>query len=128
MAESTSGTAAVDAYLAGYPAEVKAILEEMRSVILSVMPEAKQKIAYGIPTFTLDGRNVVHIGGFATHVSLFPGGEGVEHFGAELAGYKTSKGTIQFQLNQPIPYPLIRRVVEWCLQKHQLYLSQKAKK
>lgn len=126
MNEPTIGIAAVDAYIAGYPEKVQGILQEMRALILRAMPDAAQKIGYGIPTFTLNGKNIVHIGGFANHVSLFPGGEGVEHFLPELDAYKTSRGTIQFALDQPIPYELIQRIVEFCVQKHRSEISRKA--
>jgi len=128
MVESANGTAAVDMYIAGYPEKVQGILKDMREVILRSMPDAAQKIGYGIPTFTLNGKNIVHIGGFSNHVSLFPGAEGVEHFLTELDAYKTSRGTIQFPLDQPIPYELIRRIVDFCVQKHRAEMTRKAAK
>ena len=102
----------VDAYIAGFPDEVQAILEKVRSVIHEAAPEAQEAMKYGIPTFVLNG-NLVHFGGYARHIGFYPTPPGIEHFKAELAEYELSKGTVKFSLERPIPYDLIRRVVEF---------------
>ena len=100
----------MDEYIANYPPEVQEILQKLRSVIHAAAPDAQETISYAIPTFTLHG-NLVHFAAFKNHISFFPTSSGVEKFAAELTGYKTSKGTIQFPLGQPIPYDLVTRIV-----------------
>ena len=124
--QPTSGN--MDAYIANYPEAVQKIMTEIRVLIHEVAPGCGEKISYGIPTFTLNGRNLVHFGGFTHHVSFFPGAEGVEHFLPELEGYKTSRGTIQFPLDKPIPFTLIRRITEFCVQKNVAGSAAKKKK
>lgn len=85
-------------------------LIELRDIVRELAPEASEKIAYGIPTWYLNG-NLVHIAAFARHVSLFPGEEGVAAFADELGGLVHSKGTIQFPLDAPLPVDLVRRIV-----------------
>lgn len=97
-------------YIAAYPQDIQEILRKIRAVIRAAAPEAQETISYQIPTFTLKG-NLVHFAAFKSHISFFPASSGVEQFKDELVGYKTSKGTIQFPLGQPIPYDLIRRIV-----------------
>lgn len=106
----TSNT--IDEYIAQYPKEVQLVLEKMRKTIHEVVPEASENISYGIPTFKLNG-NLVHFGAFKKHVGFFPGSSGVAAFQKELTQYVTSKGTIQFQLNEPIPYDLIKKITEF---------------
>ena len=87
-------------------------LRELAALIRSLVPAGtREKIAYGIPTWTYRG-NLVHIGGYERHVSFYPGGV-VEQFADELGGLKRSKGTIQFPLDEPLRSDLVRRIVEF---------------
>jgi len=106
----TEGT--VDGYVRRFPPEVRKRLEELRSVIRACAPEAREKISYGIPTFDLEG-NLVHFAGYAGHIGFYPGASGIENFREELAGYRTSKGTVQFPLDRKLPVALIRRIVKF---------------
>ncbi len=117
----------IDEYIAAYPQDIQEILQKIRAVIRAAAPEAQETISYQIPTFTLKG-NLVHFAAFKSHISFFPASSGVEQFKDELAGYKTSKGTIQFPLGQPIPYDLIRRVVLFRAQENLERAQAKAKK
>ncbi len=108
----------IDDYIASFPKRTQELLKIIRQTIKEVVPpETSEKISYGIPTFTLHG-NLVHFGGFENHVSLFPGAAPVEAFKNELKGYKTSKGTIQFPLDKPLPLDLIRNIVKVCIQRN----------
>jgi uncharacterized protein YdhG (YjbR/CyaY superfamily) len=107
----------VDEYIAGFPPDVQATLQEIRSAIREVAPEATEKIAYGIPTFVFHG-NLVHYAAFDAHYGLYPGSGPVEQFADELAGYETSKGTIRFPRGEPLPLPLIRRIVQACVERN----------
>lgn len=102
----------VDEYIAASPENVRVKLNTMRSTIKQVVPEAGEKISYGIPTYTLNG-NLVHFGGFKDHIGFFPTGSGVAAFKKELGPYAVSKGTIRFPLDKPLPLPLIRKIVKY---------------
>jgi len=91
---------------------VRKKLAELRSVIRECAPCAREKISYGIPTFDLEG-NLVHFAGYAGHIGFYPGAAGIESFHKELAGYRTSKGTVQFPLERQLPFALIRRIVKF---------------
>lgn len=107
----------IDAYIGDFPSEVQVILQKMRQTIKKVAPKATEAISYGIPTLKLNG-NLVHFGGFKHHVGFFPGSEAIEVFAKDLSKYKTSKGTIQFQLDEPIPYDLITQITEFRVKKN----------
>jgi uncharacterized protein YdhG (YjbR/CyaY superfamily) len=110
-----SGTAAktVDEYLANLPEPARSTLTHIRAVIKSVVPkEATEVISYRIPMFKFNGM-LVGYAAFAKHCSLFPTGSGViEKFAKELKGYKTSKGTIQFPSDKPMPEALLKKIVK----------------
>lgn len=90
-------------YIAGFPTSVQKILGQIRALIKDLVPEAEETISYGIPTFKLNG-NLVHYAAYKSHIGFYPGASGVEHFKDKCTGYKVSKGTIQFPLNQfPTP-------------------------
>ncbi|SRR5258708_4320569 len=103
----------IDEYMSDYPENVQALLKKMRATIHKAAPQAQETISYGIPTFKLNGKNLVHFGGFKDHVSFFPTGAGVEAFQKELAAYETSKGTVKFPLDTPIPFDLIIKIVKF---------------
>jgi uncharacterized protein YdhG (YjbR/CyaY superfamily) len=113
----------IDEYIAYFPVEIQTILILVRETIKSVAPTATEAISYGIPTFKLNG-NLVHFAGYAHHIGFYPGGEGVEVFRDELTSYKTSRGTVQFPLDKPIPYDLIKKITRYRVEKN----SVKAKK
>lgn len=100
----------VDEYIRSFPKPAQKLLLQMRRTIRSAASEATEAIKYGIPTFVLNG-NLVHFGGFEDHVSFFPTAAPMEVFRRELSGYETSKGTIHFPLDKPLPLALIRKIV-----------------
>jgi uncharacterized protein YdhG (YjbR/CyaY superfamily) len=112
MKANKSKPATIDEYIAQFPADVQLILEKLRAVIREVAPQAVEKISYQMPSFYLNG----YLVGFAVHklhVGFYPVPSGILAFQPELAAYKTSKGTAQFYLDRPIPYELIRKIVEF---------------
>ena len=100
----------VDDYIGSFPKPTQKLLQQMRRTIRSAAPGATEAIKYGIPTFVLNG-NLVHFGGFERHVSFFPTASPVEVFKKELSKYETSKGTIRFPLDKPLPLALIKKMV-----------------
>jgi uncharacterized protein YdhG (YjbR/CyaY superfamily) len=102
----------VDEYIAGTPEPACSTLKHIRKVIKSVVPrETIEVISYGIPMFKFNGM-LVGYAAFAKHCSLFPTGSGViDKFAKELKDYKTSKGTIQFPSDEPLPDALVKKIV-----------------
>lgn len=103
----------VGLYIKSAPKETREILQTMRETIASVAPKAEETIKYGIPTFTLYGENLVHFGGFKKHVSFFPTPSAIVAFSKELGAYPSSKGTVKFSLEEPIPYALVKKIVRY---------------
>src|SRR5581483_2626757 len=104
-----SAAMTVDDYFAAVPAPARNMLEKMRSVIRSAVPkDATEVISYRMPAFR-QKKIVVWYAAFSGHCSLFPTAAGIEKFKDELKGYKISKGTIQFELEKPLPVALIKR-------------------
>ncbi|MGC2475285.1 MAG: DUF1801 domain-containing protein [Candidatus Sulfotelmatobacter sp.] len=102
-----------DDYLAGIPEPARSTLQHVRKVIRSVVPpETTEVISYRMPMFKYKGMLVAYAA-FANHCSLFPTGSGVlDRFAKELKGYRTSKGTIQFPSDKPLPDALLKKIVK----------------
>jgi uncharacterized protein YdhG (YjbR/CyaY superfamily) len=108
-----SGKADVEAYLACVPEPARATLESIRATIRAAAPkEATEALSYGIPSFQYKGA-LVSYAAFKEHCSLFPmGSSAIEEFAEELKGFRTSKGTIQFPLDKPLPGTLVKKIVK----------------
>jgi uncharacterized protein YdhG (YjbR/CyaY superfamily) len=102
----------IDEYISIFPADVRAKLETMRSTIRKAAPKAEEAISYMIPTFRLHG-NLVHFAGYKNHIGFYPGAAGIEAFQKELKGYETSKGTVQFPLDKPLPLKLVTAITKF---------------
>jgi uncharacterized protein YdhG (YjbR/CyaY superfamily) len=104
----------VQEYLDSFPDDTKRVLRRVQQSVRSVIPDSDEVISYGIPTFRLEGRPVVHVAGWQKHVSLYPAPD-VEDTDPDLAAaltpYRSGKGTLKFPLDEPVPYELIERVV-----------------
>lgn len=103
----------IDDYLKKVPPTQKVILERIREIVRELVPDAEEVISYGIPTFRLKGKNLVHFSGFAHHIGFYPTPSAISAFKDELAPYKQAKGSVQFPLEQPIPYELITKIVRY---------------
>jgi len=112
MQKSSKPPENIDASLATSPSSVRTLLAKVRATIRKAAPAAQEKISYGIPTFFLHG-NLVHFAGFKHHIGFFPTSSGTAKFKHELSGYKGGKGSVQFPLDEPIPYALISRIVKF---------------
>lgn len=100
----------IDQYIASHPEDVQEILQKIRLTIRDAAPEAQEAISYQMPTFKLNG-NLVHFAAYKNHIGFYPTPAGIEHFKDEISAYKWAKGSVQFPLDQPIPYDLISRIV-----------------
>lgn len=87
-------------------------LEELRQLVVSVIPNATEVKRYGIPTFQINGKNIVHIAAFKNHLGFYPGPEPLAHFAEDLKDYKTSKGALQLPLDKPLPRTLLTKIIE----------------
>jgi uncharacterized protein YdhG (YjbR/CyaY superfamily) len=112
MRSGPSVPTTIDEYIASFPREVQLRLDRIRTVIRKAAPEAEEKISYRIPTFALKG-NLVHFGGFKSHVGFYPGASGIANFKTELAAYESARGSVQFPFDEPLPVSLIARIVKF---------------
>lgn len=104
-------------YCLDFPEETQEILENLKNFIQNLLPESELCINYGIPTFKMKGKNVIHFAGFRNHIGLYPSSEAIEIFAEKLKKYKTSKGTVQFPLTEELPFDLIQEIVEFRKEK-----------
>lgn len=106
----------IDEYIADFAPNVRQKLEQIRSAIRAVAPDAQETIKYRMPTFVLH-ENLVHFAAFANHVGFYPTPSGIAKFKYELSAYDSAKGSVQFPLSQPIPLSLIRKIVKFRVQE-----------
>lgn len=102
----------IDEYIKKFPEDIQEKLEKLRQVIGESAPDAVEKISYGMPTFYLNG-NLVHFAAYSGHIGFYPAPSGIEAFKDELSLYKTSKGAIQFPINEELPLELIKKIVQF---------------
>ena len=102
----------IDKYISGFPKEIQTILEQIRTAIKQVVPEAEEAIKYAMPTFVLNG-NLVHFAAFKNHIGFYPVPSGIKALKQDLSVYKGAKGSVQFPLNQPMPLDLIAKIVKF---------------
>lgn len=104
----------VDEYMATLSEGRRAVLEELRKTILSVVPGAEEYISYNIPSVKVDGRPLLSFASWKNHCSMYPLTAGMlEAHGVEIERYETSsKGTIRFLDSQPLPHGLVKKLVK----------------
>ena len=102
----------IDEYIENFEPKIQKTLKEIRNFIKNEVPEATEKISYGMPTFYLNG-NLIHFAAFKDHYSFFPGPRGDNALEKELAQYRTGKGTLQFSIDKPIPWNTIQQVIQF---------------
>lgn len=107
----------VDEYIKTFPEDVQIILEKIRQTIRKVAPEAAEAISYGIPTFKLKGRDLVYFAAWKNHIGFYPMPSAAKAFKKELSEYKQGKGSVQFPVDKPIPYDLVKKIVIFELEK-----------
>ena len=107
----------IDEYIADCSPEIQEKLQKIRETIRKAAPKAEEAISYMMPTFKLHG-NLVHFAAFKNHIGFYPGASGIAAFEEELAGYETSKGTVQFPLDKRAPLTLITKIVKFRVQQN----------
>ncbi len=109
MKMRTSSTVAD--HIASCAPPTQRLLQQLRRTIKAVLPGATETITYGIPTYQLNGKNIVHFAGYEQHIGFYPGSRPIEAFRNELRRFKTSRGTVQFPLDRPLPLALVKKMV-----------------
>ena len=118
--QSSKQIRTIDAFIRPFPKDVQFVLEQIRETVKKVAPSATEAIKYGIPTFVLHGKNLVHFSGYKTHIGFYPGSSAILTFKKELAKYEVSKGTVRFPLGMPLPLGLIKKIVKYRVKENLL--------
>jgi uncharacterized protein YdhG (YjbR/CyaY superfamily) len=112
MNSTNSKPKTIDEYLAGVDANHKDALQKLRQIIHAVAPNTEECISYGLPAFRLNGRSLVFFGGWANHCAFYPGSSTLlKKFRNELRDFETSKGTLRFSPDKPLPVDLVKKLV-----------------
>jgi len=109
--------ATIDAYIATFPDPIQDILKTLRAAIREAAPDAVETINYGIPTFKLHEKNLVHFAGYKNHIGFYPTPSGIKAFAQELSGFEPAKGSVKFPIGQPLPLELVKRIVTFRVQE-----------
>lgn len=115
----------VPSYIADYPPTQRKLLTELRTLVRKLAPKADERISYGIPGY-FQGGMLVYFAGYDKHIGFYPGAAAIVHFKKDLAGYKLSKGTVQFPIDAALPVGLITRMVKYRLKANQAKAKGKA--
>lgn len=118
----------IDEYIAGFPKDVQEKLEKIRMTIKNVVPEAEETISYKMPTFNLKGKYLIYFAAHKKHIALYPAPIGIEEFKEEIAPYESGRGTLQFPLDKPIPFSLIRKIVKYRAKENLARVTPQGKK
>ena len=127
MEENKITYKSIDEYILQFPLEIQEKLKTLRKVIKESAPDASEKISYQMPTFVLHG-NLVHFAAYKKHIGFYPTPSGINAFKDELSEYKGSKGAVQFPLDKPLPYELIREIVKFRVDENKKKAEDKLKK
>ncbi|REA63282.1 hypothetical protein DSL64_06610 [Dyadobacter luteus] len=106
----------IDAYINDFPEEIRQRLQDIRSTVKTIVPDAGEAIKYGMPTFVWKG-NLVHFAAFKNHIGFYPAPADPAGFEIDLSAYKTGKGSIQFPHNQALPLHIIIAITKWRVKK-----------
>jgi uncharacterized protein YdhG (YjbR/CyaY superfamily) len=109
----------VESYIASFPEEVQEILNNIRAIILEEATDAVEAMAYGMPGYKTCKKPLVYFAGYANHLGFYATPTGHEKFEKELSKYKQGKGSVQFPLDKPIPYSLIKKIVAFRVKNNQ---------
>ncbi|HEY8399153.1 MAG TPA: DUF1801 domain-containing protein [Flavihumibacter sp.] len=116
----------VDAYISEQSPELQKLLKQMRATVRKAAPGAEEAIKYGMPTLVYGG-NLLHFAACKNHIGFYPTPSGIQKFERDLKPYKTSKGAIQFPLNEPLPLDLVERITVFRVKENEAKAKAKAK-
>lgn len=115
----------IDTYIRMYPKQIQTLLRSMRKTIQAAAPGAREGIKYGMPTFILEGKNLVHFAAFKNHIGFYPAPSGIVAYKEKLRKYATSKGAIQFPLDGPLPLSLVKAITQYRVKEVKALVEQK---
>jgi uncharacterized protein YdhG (YjbR/CyaY superfamily) len=116
----------IDEYIGRFPENIQEKLQKIRITIRTAAPDAIESISYQMPAFKRSGI-LVYFAAFSNHISFFPTSNGVRKFQKELKDFETSKGTIKFPLDKPIPYELISKITIFRVKENTEKINKKKK-
>ncbi|MGY6543392.1 iron chaperone [Arthrospiribacter ruber] len=116
----------VDAYIENFLEKVQSIMKEIRGIILQQAPDAIESIAYGMPAYKTHGKPLVYFAGYKHHIGFYATPTGHKSFKEALSIYKRGKGSVQFPLDQEIPYGLITNMVRFRVEVNKQSTKPKA--
>jgi len=102
----------IDEYISAYPTNVQGILKKIRQIIHDAAPDAMETISYKMPAFKLDGKDLIYFAAWKKHISMYPVPASSGVFEQELSSYISSKGTVSFPLDKPVPFKLIGAIAQ----------------
>lgn len=117
----------VDQYISGFKPEIQAILTKLRLTIKNAAPGAEEVISYQMPAYKQNGM-LAYFAVHTFHIGFYPGTLAIMKFREQISGFKTSKGTIQFPLDQPVPYDLVEEIIKFRVEENLFKLQNKKKK
>lgn len=103
----------IEQYIAQYDGDVRQRLQQIYDAMRTTAPDATEAMSYGMPTFKLHGKNLIHFAAATHHIGIYPSPDAIMHFADRLKSYKTSKGTLQLQNDEPLPLDLIREMTQF---------------
>jgi len=114
-------------YIAGFPPGVQESLQKMRAIVREAVPDAQETLKYRMPTFVWH-ENLVHFAAFEEHIGFYPTPSAIEAFSADLREYVHAKGSVQFPLNRPVPFALVKKMVQFRVKEVRERVTRKRKK
>jgi len=127
MPTSSSVPKHIDAYIAAFPPDVQARLQTLRQAVRAAVPRVEERISYGMPAFTLDGKYLVYFSAHKSHIGFYPAPLGVAEFETAIAPYASGKGTLQFPHDQRLPLGLVGRIVKFRVKESNAKAKVKSK-
>ena len=115
--KANPGYSTIDGYIKLFPEPVRKKLNALRRLISRLAPDAQEKIAYQMPTFFLNG-NLVHFAAHTNHIGFYPTPSAILKFKRELSKYESSKGAVQFPMEEELPLDLISRIVKFRVEEN----------
>jgi uncharacterized protein YdhG (YjbR/CyaY superfamily) len=128
MRTNQSAPKNIDEYIAGFPNDVREILEKIRMTIRKAAPDAEETISYKMPTFNLKGHYLVYFAAYKNHIGFYAAPRGNAEFKEELSVYEAGKGTLKFPLDKPIPFDLISKIVKFRVKENLAKAAQGMKR
>lgn len=114
----------VNQYISQFPLQTQKIMQEIRNLIKKIAPDCEENISYGMPAYKTNGKPLVYFAGYKHHIGFYATPNAHETFKAELSEFKQGKGSVQFPLNQTMPYNLIIKMIKFKAQENKLNVKK----